>query len=110
MKENVNRSQLVAAVGNHLRLRQATVRRVLDALVLEIERVLRCGGEVRLSGFGTFLMRKRGARPGRNLRSGERIVQPEQHVPAFRSSEKLRRRLGQQDKLSAEAADSSEDG
>ncbi|XAI97084.1 HU family DNA-binding protein [Dolichospermum phage Dfl-JY45] len=91
--EKMNRSQVVAAVSERLRMSQATVRAVIDAFLEEVERALRRRREVRLSGFGAFVMRRRGARPGRNLRSGEVIVQPEQEVPVFRSSEKMRQRV-----------------
>lgn len=91
--EKMNRSQVVAAVSDRLRMSQATVRAVIDAFLEEVELALRRRREVRLSGFGAFVMRRRGARPGRNLRSGEVVLMPEQEVPVFRSSEKMRRRV-----------------
>jgi len=93
MAMKLNRSHIVEAVAARVRLRRALVREVVDAFLSEIERGLVAGCEVRLSGFGSFVVRVRGARPGRNLRSGEAILQAAQRVPAFRSSELLRKRI-----------------
>jgi integration host factor subunit beta len=55
------------------------------------------GGRVELRGFGAFSVRSRGARSGRNPRTGESVSVRAKHVPFFKSGKELRVRLNADD-------------
>jgi integration host factor subunit alpha len=55
-----------------------------------IRKALESGENVRLSGFGNFILRDKGARPGRNPKTGEPVTITERRVVTFRSGLKLR--------------------
>lgn len=63
-------------------------------LVFEtIAEALREGADVRITGFGTFEVRQRTARTGRNPRTGEAVDIPAARVPAFKPSKALKDRI-----------------
>ncbi len=85
----MNKAQLVDAVANVVSTRrqaQAAVDTVLGA----VTKSLRMGEPVTLVGFGTFMVRARKARTGRNPRTGEVIMIPAKRVPVFRAGKKLK--------------------
>jgi DNA-binding protein HU-beta len=86
----LNSKDVARSVAQKLELPSDTteevVREVLDTIVAH----LGTGGEVRLSGFGTFKTVKRAAREGRNPRTGEKIQVPEQMVVRFVAGKNLK--------------------
>lgn len=86
----ISRTQLIARVVEESELPRAVVERVFNQLLKIITDELTQGQEVRIYGFGTFLVRTRGARPGRNIHTGEALELPRMRVPGFRSSKTLR--------------------
>lgn len=66
------------------------VERVTSVFFETLIQTLERGARVELRGFGTFEPRKRGARIGRNPRTGEAITVPEKYTPFFRTAKKLR--------------------
>lgn len=64
--------------------------RIVEAALRGIVDSLRHGESVELRGFGTFRIRKRNARTGRNPRTGETVHVPAKVVPYFKPSKKLR--------------------
>jgi integration host factor subunit beta len=65
------------------------VNAILDTITTALER----GERVELRGFGVFTARRRGARPGRNPRSGGVVAVPERVFPMFKMSREMHRRL-----------------
>ena len=59
----------------------------------EIKRALKRGDRVELRGFGAFATKKRGARTGRNPRTGESVAVTEKFVPFFKTGKQLREKL-----------------
>ncbi|MCG7349430.1 HU family DNA-binding protein [Sphingomonas sp. ACRSK] len=80
--------RLAAARGISKAEARATVTAVLDAIADGI-----AGGDVALAGFGRFSVSRRGARPGRNPRSGETIVIGPSSRVGFRAAKGLKDRL-----------------
>ena len=77
-----------AVVGTeHVSLELA---RALDAMVAAITKALKKGDTVTLVGFGTFSVRKRGARTGRNPRTGDTIKIKASKNPAFKAGKALK--------------------
>lgn len=88
------RSELVQKLADenpHLTL--AEVERVVGAVFDEISDALVRGDRVELRGFGAFFVKHRGARVGRNPRTGEAVEVDEKHVPFFKTGKALRERL-----------------
>jgi DNA-binding protein HU-beta len=69
----MNKAEFVDAVADGAELSKADAARAVDAMVGAITKALKKGDSVTLVGFGTFDVRKRGARTGRNPRTGEEI-------------------------------------
>jgi len=86
------RSELLQALAKeNPDLRADEVEQVLDTFFDEIGRRLADGGRVELRGFGAFSTRERGARKGRNPRTGEAVDVPEKKVPYFKPGKEMRR-------------------
>jgi len=86
----MNKSELIDAVANTAELTKADSARALDALIEVIKKTLKKGGSITVVGFGTFEVRKRGARTGRNPRTGETIKIKASKVPAFKAGKALK--------------------
>ena len=71
-------------------------RRAMESVNLVFETIaeaLREGADVRITGFGTFEVRQRTARTGRNPRTGEAVEIPATRSPAFKPSKALKNRI-----------------
>ncbi len=86
----MNKSELVDAVADSADLSKASAARAVDAVVEAITATLKKGDTVALLGFGTFLVRDRAARSGRNPRTGETIQIKASKVPAFKAGKALK--------------------
>jgi DNA-binding protein HU-beta len=69
----VNRTELIDAVSTDTGLTRQQSEAALDALVYEVTAGVRSGTPVRITGFGTFKLRERQARRGRNPQTGEAV-------------------------------------
>ena len=86
------RSELLQALAKeNPDLRADEVEQVVDIFFDEIGKRLADGGRVELRGFGAFSTRARGARKGRNPRTGEAVDVPEKKVPYFKPGKEMRR-------------------
>ncbi len=95
----MTRSELVrqvAALNPHLMQRDAEL--IVAAIFDRIVQALADGDRVELRGFGTFSIKQRDARTGRNPRTGEAVTVDEKVVPFFKTGKQLRERLNKQDK------------
>ncbi len=86
----MNKSDLVEAVATGADLSKAAAGRAIDAVVGAITKALKKNDDVVLVGFGTFTVRKRAARAGRNPRTGEAITIKAAKVPSFRAGKALK--------------------
>ncbi len=88
------RSELLQVLAkDNPELRADEVEQVVDIFFDEIAARLAEGGRVELRGFGAFSTRDRGARTGRNPRSGESVKVPSKRVPYFKPGKEIRERL-----------------
>ena len=83
--------QIVAEQNPHLFQRE--VENIVNAILDEISTTLADGNRVELRGFGAFSVKNRGARVGRNPRTGDRVEVEEKWVPFFKTGKDLRERL-----------------
>ncbi len=86
----MNKSELIDAVAESADLTKASATRAVDAVIDAITETLKKGDTVALLGFGTFLVRERAARSGRNPRTGETIKIAASKVPAFKAGKALK--------------------
>ena len=86
----MNKGELIVAVAAGAELNKADVVRAVYAMVGEITKALNKGDTVTFVGFGTFSVRKRGARTGRNPRTGETIKIKASKNPAFKAGKALK--------------------
>ena len=69
------------------------VERIVDAVLDDIAGALEQGDRVELRGFGTFFIRQRPARSGRNPKNGDAVFVEEKWVPLFRAGKEIKERL-----------------
>ncbi|HWQ95495.1 MAG TPA: HU family DNA-binding protein [Gammaproteobacteria bacterium] len=86
----MNKAELIDAVATLADISKADSGRALDAVIAAIGKALKKGDQVTLVGFGTFLVRKRAARTGRNPRTGDAIKIKASKVPAFKAGKALK--------------------
>jgi DNA-binding protein HU-beta len=89
----VNRNELVDAVAGKADLSKSSANKAVDAVFDAITGALKGGGEVRLVGFGTFLVARRAASEGRNPRTGEKIKIAASKQAKFKPGKRLREEL-----------------
>ena len=80
----MNKDDLIAKVANNVGVSKSDAAKSVDAVFSNITSSLKGGNEVRLVGFGTFIVANRAATTGRNPRTGESIQIPAKKVPKFK--------------------------
>ena len=86
----MNKSELVSEIASRADLSKADAGRALDATLDAIADALKGAETVSLIGFGTFSVKQRGERMGRNPRTGETIRVPASSAPAFKAGKALK--------------------
>ena len=86
----MNKSELIEAVANSAELSKVAAGKAVDAVVAAITNALKSGDQVTLIGFGTFSVRDRAARTGRDPRTGKPIKIKASKTPAFRAGKALK--------------------
>ena len=86
----MNKSDLVAAIADGSGLTKADAARALSATTSAISSALSNGDKVSITGFGSFLVRNRAARSGRNPQTGATIHISASKVPAFKAGKLLK--------------------
>jgi DNA-binding protein HU-beta len=86
----MNKDDLISKVASSIGISKSEAAKSVDAVFSSITNSLKGGNEVRLVGFGTFLITNRAATTGRNPRTGESIQIPAKKVPKFRAGKALK--------------------
>jgi DNA-binding protein HU-beta len=86
----VNKSELIDHVAKTADLPKASASRAVDAVVEAIAATLKSGDQVTLVGFGSFIVKDRPARSGRNPKTGETIQIAASKVPGFKPGKALK--------------------
>lgn len=87
---NMNKKEIVKIVAERIGFSQKDTALVIDEFLVAIEDGLAAGEKVQLVGFGSFSVRSRAKRKGRNPRTGEEIILPATLVPAFKPGLQLK--------------------
>ena len=86
----MNKSELVQKVAEAVDIPKASAAKAVDAVIESIKNTLAEGEAVTLVGFGTFTVRERAARVGRNPRTGDPIDIKAAKVPVFKPGKALK--------------------
>jgi DNA-binding protein HU-beta len=86
----MNKAELVESVAGAANLSKADAGRAVDAVVDSVTKALKRGEQVSVVGFGTFSVKHRAARSGRNPRTGETIAIAASNVPGFKAGKGLK--------------------
>jgi DNA-binding protein HU-beta len=86
----VNKSQLIDTIAASADISKAAAGRALDAFTDAVTAALKDGDQVALVGFGTFSVRERAARSGRNPQTGQTIQIAAAKVPSFKAGKALK--------------------
>lgn len=86
----MNKSELIDHVSDVAELSKADAARAVDAVISGVTKALKAGEAVTVVGFGTFQVRERAARTGRNPKTGGSIEIPASKNPAFKAGKALK--------------------
>ena len=86
----MNKTELIAAVAEKTDLSKKDADAAVSAAAGAITDALKAGDKIQLVGFGTFEVRNRAAKQGRNPRTGETMTVPASKVPAFKAGKALK--------------------
>lgn len=86
----MNKSELITSMAEKSELTKKDTEKVLKAFIESVEEALTKGDKVQLVGFGTFEVKSRAARVGRNPRTREEIQIPASKAPVFKPGKDLK--------------------
>ena len=86
----MNKADLIAKIAEEAELSKKSAEAALNAFVGAVESALKKGDKVQLVGFGSFEVRKRAARKGRNPQTKEEIKIPASKAPVFKAGKALK--------------------
>jgi len=86
----VNKTELIEAISEGADISKAAATRAVDTMLESITKALQDNEQVSLVGFGTFSVRERAARTGRNPQTGATITIKAGRVPAFKAGKALK--------------------
>jgi len=89
----MKKAELIDAVATKSELTKQDTKKAVDALFETISNTLANEEKIQLIGFGTFEVRERAARTGRNPQTGEEMTIPASKVPAFKPGKELKEAL-----------------
>jgi len=86
----MNKAELIAKIAEESKLTKKAAETALNAFVTSVEGALKKGEKVQLVGFGTFEVRQRAARKGRNPQTKAEIKIPASKAPVFKAGKALK--------------------
>jgi DNA-binding protein HU-beta len=86
----MNKAELIEAMADAADISKAAAARALDGMVEAIIGAMKEGDQVSLVGFGTFMVKERAARQGRNPQTGETIQIKASNIPSFKAGKALK--------------------
>ena len=89
----ITKDSLVEMVHNQVGLNKREAKELIECFFEQIKTSLENGNDIKLSGFGNFILRNKTPRPGRNPKTGEEVTISERRVVTFKSGLKLKSKL-----------------
>ena len=96
-KSGMTKAELVERVANDTLLTKKHAELVVNTVFDSIVESLKGGDKIELRGFGSFRIRYRGSRIGRNPKTGAKVDVPPKRIPYFKPGKDLRELLNEQD-------------
>ena len=85
----MTKADVVAEIANKTGIEKVAVQATVEAFMDSIKNSLETGNNVYLRGFGSFIVKKRAAKTGRNISKNTSIVIPEHFIPAFKPAKEF---------------------
>jgi len=89
----MNKAEMIERVARDAKIRKIEAAKAIDSIVSLITRALKRGERTILVGFGTFSVKRRKARMGTNIQTGEPLKIPARRVVRFTSSKVLKEKI-----------------
>ena len=89
----ITKDSLVEMIHNEVGLNKREAKELIECFFEQIKASLENGNDIKFSGFGNFILRKKSPRPGRNPKTGEEVTISERRVVTFKSGLKLKSKL-----------------
>jgi DNA-binding protein HU-beta len=86
----MNKAEFVSAVADAADFSKVEAAKAVEAIIEVVKKALKKGDQISLVGFGTFVVRKRAARTGRNPRTGQQIKIKASKNPSFKAGKALK--------------------
>ncbi|MCI8331969.1 MAG: HU family DNA-binding protein [Clostridiales bacterium] len=86
----MNKSELAASIAEKANLSKKDAEAAVAAFIASVEDALKAGEKIQLVGFGTFEVRERSERQGRNPQTGKTVTIPASKVPAFKAGKSFK--------------------
>lgn len=86
----MNKTEFISEVATRANINKKEAEKVINAFMATVADTLKAGDKIQLIGFGTFEVRERQARKGRNPQTGKEIDIPAARVPAFKAGKTLK--------------------
>lgn len=100
----MTKADLVEEVSRVSDLTKKDAELIVETVFQNVIRALHAGEKVELRGFGSFRLRKREPRQGRNPKTGDRVDVPPKHVPYFKPGKELKDLINQAESAAADGA------
>ena len=91
--DGLTKAELVEEVSRSAQVTKKQAEEIVQTVFETIVDSLRLGRKVELRGFGSFRIRNRGARIGRNPKTGNRVEVPPKRIPYFKPGKELKEQL-----------------
>ena len=89
----ITKDSLVEMVHNEVGLNKREAKELIECFFEQIKKSLENGNDIKLSGFGNFILRNKSPRPGRNPKTGAEVIITQRRVVTFKSGLKLKSKL-----------------
>lgn len=93
MREGMTKAELVEEVARNTQLTKKHAEIIVNTVFESIVDSLKDGEKIELRGFGSFRIRERGSRIGRNPKTGARVDVPSKRIPYFKPGKQLKELL-----------------
>ena len=82
----MTKAEIVSKISNDLGIEKTEVLATVESFMTEVKGSLESGNNVYLRGFGSFVIKKRAKKTGRNISKNTAVIIPEHNIPAFKPS------------------------
>ncbi|HGJ5890458.1 MAG TPA: HU family DNA-binding protein [Arsenophonus apicola] len=90
MKHNMNKTELISKVAEKSGLSKKDAEKAVNAFIEAVTESLKSGNDVQLIGFGSFQVKQRAARDGKNPKTGKPLKIAAANVPSFKAGQRLK--------------------